>query len=159
VVDAAWRRLSDRAGPRPRLPTTHDADLHLLVDGRRVDAAWADGTSHVFRLPARPDSVRIVSRDAVPQELGTARDSRALGVALRQIMVMQGRRIRAMEAEDALLADGFHGFEPDDGIRWTNGDAAVPASLFDGFAGPHELVLRLGGTTSYMADGELLQAA
>ncbi len=36
IVDAIWRLL-DRAGPRPGLPTTADPDLHLLVDGRRVD--------------------------------------------------------------------------------------------------------------------------
>jgi hypothetical protein len=35
----------------------------------------------------------------------------------------------------------------------------VPASLFDGCAGPVNLVLRLGGTTSYAAQGDLLQVA
>ena len=33
VVDAVWRRLLDRAGPRPGLPLTDDPDLHLLVNG------------------------------------------------------------------------------------------------------------------------------
>ena len=38
VVDAVWQRLLDRAGPRPGLPLTDDPDLHLLVDGKRVEA-------------------------------------------------------------------------------------------------------------------------
>jgi hypothetical protein len=124
-----------------------------------VDPACANGTSHVFRLPAQPETIRIVSRAGIPQELGIARDPRPLGVALRRIMLMQGHRIRTIEADDVLLAEGFHRFEPDDAIRWTDGDAAVPASLFDGFSGPHELVLRLAGATSYAAEGELLRVA
>jgi hypothetical protein len=39
------------------------------------------------------------------------RDPRSLGVALRQTMVSQGKRVRIIEAEDALLTEGFHGFE------------------------------------------------
>ena len=151
AVDAVWRRLLDRAGPRPHLPKTNDPDLHLLVEGRRVDAASVCGMSHIFRLPTRPETVRIVSRASVPQQLGTARDPRPLGVALRQIVVVQGEKIRRIEAASALLTRGFHQFEPDDTIRWTDGDAVVPASLFDGCAGPVELALRLGGTTSYAA--------
>src|SRR3984957_6662986 len=38
VVDAVWRRLLDRAGVRPSMPLTDDPDLHLVVDGARVDA-------------------------------------------------------------------------------------------------------------------------
>ncbi len=158
VVDAVWRRLLDRAGPRPGLPLTDDPDLHLLVDGQRVDAVIQGGACS-FRLPPRPTVVRIVSRAAAPQELGVARNSRVLGVALRQIAVCQGRRMRVMAAEDPALDDGFHGFEPDDGLRWTNGDAAIPAALFDGFEGPMELVLRINGTTQYPSDGRMRHAA
>jgi hypothetical protein len=34
IVDAVWRRLLDRSGPRPKLPLTPDADLHLEIDGQ-----------------------------------------------------------------------------------------------------------------------------
>jgi hypothetical protein len=155
VVDAAWRRLADRAGPCPCLPITDDPDLHLLVDGRRIDPIWVCGALHHFRLPAQPGTVRIASRAGVPQELGTARDPRPLGVALRQIIVSQGEQVRRIEAGSPMLTEGFHAYEPADAIRWTDGDAAVPASLFDGFSAPHELVLRLGGATSYVAEGRV----
>jgi len=153
IVDAAWRRLLERAGSRPGVPTTDDPDLHLLVNGRRVNASSRRGALHIFRLPARPATVRIVSRSGSPQELGLARDPRSLGVALRQIMVSQGARLRTIEAEDARLTQGFHGFEADNEIRWTDGDATVPADLFDGFTGPLEIAVRLGGRTTYVNDG------
>jgi len=159
VVDRVWRRLLERAGPRPGIPTTDEPDLHLLVDGRRMDAASCSDLWHVFHLPAPPATVRIISRTGVPQEMGLARDPRCLGVALRRITVTHGAQIRAIEAQDALLTDGFHGYEVDDDIRWTNGDAAMPAGLLDGFAGPLEISLRLGGRTSYFDEGTLLQAA
>jgi len=37
-----------------------------------------------------------------------------------------GRAAAVIEADDALLADGFHTFEPDNCFRWTDGDALYP---------------------------------
>ena len=64
-----------------------------------------------------------------------------------------------MEAGDALLADGFHAFEPCNGLRWTDGDAALPQALFDGFDGPTELVLHVNGRTRYPLSGEAARTA
>jgi hypothetical protein len=149
VVDAAWRRLLDRAGKRPGLPLTGDPDLHLLVGGERVDSHARDGAVHVFRLAERPSSLRIVSRAGVPEELGLARDSRALGVALRRIKLRQGARLRLIEAADPSLDAGFHRFEAVNGFRWTDGDALLPAALFGDFAGPCTLELHVACTTQY----------
>ena len=159
VVDAIWRRLLERAGPRPGVPLTDDPDLHLLVDGRRVDAVSAAGLRRAFRLADRPESVRILSRSAVPRELGLARDPRMLGVGLRRIQVTQAARIRVADADDTRLTDGFHEFESINGFRWTDGDAAIPAELFAGLGGPLEVVLELGATTRYLDDGVALQSA
>ncbi|WP_305782257.1 Hint domain-containing protein [Acidisphaera sp. S103] len=159
VVDAVWRRLLDRAGPRPGVPLTEDPDLHLMIDGQRVDATARHGTAHIFAVPNERASVSIVSLGAAPAELGTARDPRVLGIAVRWIAVRDGTRFRVMEAGDALLADGFHAFEPSNGLRWTDGNAALPQALFDGFDGPTELVLHLGGTTQYPLFGEVARTA
>jgi hypothetical protein len=153
VVDAAWRAFLERAGPRPGLPVTCDPDLHLVVDGRRVDAASRRKDLHVFRISACPATVRIISRAAMPAELGTARDPRLLGIALRWLKVTQGSQVRMVEARDGLLNRGFHEFEPDNRIRWTDGDAYVPADLFEGLSGPLEIALQLGGQTSYADEG------
>jgi hypothetical protein len=56
VVDAVWRRLLDRAGPRRLPPMTDDPDLHLVVDGARVDAQEQQGSVYVFRLPPSPSA-------------------------------------------------------------------------------------------------------
>jgi hypothetical protein len=157
-VDAVWRRLLDRAGARPGVPVTDDPDLHLLVDGARVDAVWSSDMAHLFRLPALPGCVRIASRIGVPQELGLARDPRALGVAVRRVMLRRGARLVVVEAGDARLAQGFHAHEPEIGARWTDGEGVLPAELFEGFSGPVELELHFGGTTQYLADPMVLAA-
>jgi hypothetical protein len=152
VVDRIWRELLDRDGLRPGLPLTSDPDLHLLVDGARLDPIERHAECYVFRLPEPPHSVRICSRSGAPQEMGLARDPRLLGVALRQIMLARGRWLRLIEADDARLSDGYHAFEPEIGIRWTDGDAVLP--LFDR-VGPGALVtLRLGGATQYPDEGQ-----
>jgi hypothetical protein len=149
VVDAAWRRLLDRAGPRPGLPLTAEPDLHLLVDGKRVDSHINKDGVHVYRLAERPSRVHIISRAGVPEELGLARDPRALGVALRQIRFWRGATLRCIEASDPLLDLGFHQFEDVNALRWTDGDAELPATLFDGPDGPCELELHVACTAQY----------
>jgi hypothetical protein len=159
VVDAVWRRLLDRAGLHRRSPLTKDADLHLLVNGQRINALERGSDTYVFRLPRQPRNVRIRSRAGVPQELGLARDNRPLGVAVRQIELVQARQRRAVEAESVTLSDGFHAFEPENSIRWTNGDAGVPAQLFSGMTGSGMLILHLGGATHYLDDGRAQEIA
>jgi hypothetical protein len=159
LVDAIWRRLLDRAGPRMTLPLTDDADLHLLMDGERLNPATQDGDVYVFHLHAVPISLNIVSRSAVPAELGLARDPRSLGVAVRRIIARQGSRFRTLGAHDIRLLAGFHAFEPDTALRWTDGDAAVPAELFAGFTGKFEFVLQVAMTGYYLDEGEVRRVA
>jgi hypothetical protein len=144
-----WQRLLDRAGPRPGLPSTDDPDLHLLADGVRVDGTRQAHDRILFALSQRPHELRVVSRAGSPAELGSARDPRLLGVAVRQIRVWHGARVRTLDASDASLTEGFHAFEADNGCRWTDGDAALPGTLFDHIVDTCECELLLGGTTSY----------
>jgi hypothetical protein len=159
IVDAVWRRLLDRAGPCSYAPLTDDPDLHLLVDGRRLDATQRTDSYCVFTLPAMPRCVRVASRAAAPAELGLARDPRVLGVALWRIVVRAGNDFRIVEVTDDRLAEGFHGYEPDGDHRWTDGDALLPAAVFEGFDGPAELVLHVCGETNYRADGRFERTA
>ena len=94
----------------------------------------------------------MVSRIGVPQELGWSRDPRQLGVALRRVVLRRAARLVVVEAEDSRLVQGFHAYEQEIGLRWTDGDGVLPAELFAAFAGPVELELHLGGTTRYLAD-------
>jgi hypothetical protein len=66
-------------------------------------------------------------------------------------MVGKGLRSRVMDANDPALTDGFHMFEPALGQRWTDGDATLPATLFEDFDGAMTLVLNLAGSARYPA--------
>jgi hypothetical protein len=101
-------------------------------------------------VPEAGARVKLSTRAAVPQELGLARDERSLGVAIRRIVPAQAWRQCAIEAEAAVLSDGYHAFEAKNGIRWTDGDTAVPAELFAGISGRGMLILEFGGTTQYL---------
>ncbi|MFL5281406.1 MAG: Hint domain-containing protein [Rhodopila sp.] len=161
IVDAVWRRLLDRAGPEPAVPLTTDPGLHLVVDGRRVEPAPVYRDIYTFCLPRGSRIVRIVSRAASPAELGLVRDPRVLGVAVHKVILWDGPRAVLFEASDERLVDGFHGYEPDAGIRWTNGDAGLPEGLLGGQQDrSFQLDLHLGGTTPYpLADDTGLRAA
>jgi hypothetical protein len=149
VVDAVWRRLLDRPGPRALPPLTDDPDLHLVVDGTRVDAEERQGPVYVFRLPPSPGSVVIASRKIVPAEFGIARDPRSLGVALRRLAVRQGTKFMLLDAADDRLTVGFHAYEADGHLRWTDGCAELPAEAFARFDQGAEVMLHLGGATQY----------
>ena len=163
IVDATWQRLLDRSGARPGVKLTDDPDLHLLVDGWPLRPVSRTADDWHFRLSRRPDSVRVLSRSGVPQELGIGRDARALGVALKRLTVGDGAAMRVFTADDPALddadrTDGLHGFEPTDAIRWTNGDAGLPGTLFDAVNGLVSLTLTLGGATSYVDEGVRFRA-
>ncbi len=149
IVDAVWKRLLDRSGPRRIGPLTDDPDLYLLVDGVRTEAMLRHNKRFVFPLSRRPERVVIMSRAGAPQALGLSRDPRPLGVALRSIALSCGPRIKVMTADDSALTEGFHAFEPELNLRWTNGAALVPASLFEDWDKPIRLELHLDRTTFY----------
>jgi hypothetical protein len=150
IVDSLWRRLLDRADPRPAVPLTDEHDLHLLVDGRRVDASRYPGGHYAFSLPQCPAEARLVSCAASPAELGLARDPRLLGVAVPQIRLWQGERLRLLDAADPALTDGFHGFEPEECLRWTDGNALLSAGFLAGIDGPCGLEVLICGAMRYL---------
>ncbi|WP_158932446.1 Hint domain-containing protein [Acidisphaera sp. S103] len=152
VVDAAWRRL-DRTGPRALPSLTEEPDLHLVIDGVRVDPEYRRGSLYGFRLPSCTKSVVIASRVGVPSELGLARDPRSLGVALRQVAIRQGGKFMLIEADDDRLTVGFHAYEAGCHLRWTNGSATLPIAAFARFDKGAEVMLHLGGATQYLDDG------
>jgi Hint domain len=159
IVDRVWRELLERSGPRPDLPLTNDPDLRLQVDSQLLAPASSPANFHLFRLSKRPDSVRILSRSGVPQELGFARDPRCLGVALHRVIIRGRNTFRVIHADDPRLCDGFYPFEAESAIRWTDGDAILDSDLFAGFTGEIEVVLVCAGATYCLADGRTSFAA
>ena len=130
---------------------TDDADPWLVVDGARVAPSEQAGDDIVFHLPlpANPESVRLVSRVMIPEELGLARDPRRLGLGVRRVSVHRGNEIATIRAHDRRLTDGFHQYEAACDVRWTDGDAALPAEAFAPFEGAVTVVVHLGAATRY----------
>jgi hypothetical protein len=78
---------------------------------------------------------------------------------VRQIRLWRGARLRLIEASDPSLDEGFHLFEEDNGFRWTDGNARLPAALFDGMHGAFKLEVSIDGTTQYPLFGDPFRAA
>jgi len=147
AVDAAWRRLLERSGRRLHVPTTTDADLHLLVNGIRINGtSMADGWM-AFPLPAGAETIIVASRSGAQDALGLCRDPRRLGVALTRIVLWHGGIPTVIDADDPALVQGFHKYEADEGSIWTNGHAVIPFA-----APPDTLHLQIRLTTRYPAD-------
>jgi hypothetical protein len=92
------------------------ADVHLLVDGVRVEPD-IDGGVHYFMLPDGAGEVRLMSRRAVPAEVqASSRDCRRLGVAVSRLAV-DGRLVTPGAGQ------GWYAAEPD--WCWTDGAAAI----------------------------------
>jgi|SRR5271166_316431 len=153
LVDAVWLRLLRHAGPRPGFPLTTDPDLHLQIDGHRMNPTSLNGLVYVFYLPHRLSSVSVISRAAIPMELGLARDPRPLGVALKRIVLREAMWSRAVDASDDRLQRGFHTYEQVSGLRWTDGRADISDILPNSHAVPAVLELHLAAATQYVDDG------
>jgi len=81
------------------------------------------------------------------------RDQRPLGVGLRRIELRQGTRCLEIELTDLVLTNGFHAHEPENRLRWTDGNTALPTRVLGAFEGPKELALHVGATTFYVMQG------
>lgn len=146
VVDAIWRRLFERSAPHT-IDLTDDHDLHLRVDGRRIEGQALAHDHYRFEFRATSGAIRICSAAASPDALGFARDSRRLGVGIRQIVLWRGTECSTIGPDDDRLACGFHRLEPGMPYRWTDGDAVLSTSVL---AGPVTRVdLFLGGSMRY----------
>jgi hypothetical protein len=86
-------------------------------------------------------------RDAARQETGPCRqEDRSSGEGGSEKAGCAGKQ-------------GFHGFETDEGFRWTHGDARLPPEMFTGLAGSIEVVLHIGATAQYIASFAASRAA
>lgn len=150
-----WEELADRAAAlghtRPSVATTTDPDLHLRVDGRRIDPIAVDGRDYRFVLPGALQDVRLVSRNSAPSDLhGWNGDDRPLGVALRNLTTI-GRdgHTQVLAADCPTLAEGWHAPERQGTAiwRWTDGNAELPVG---GQADPCILEVAIANTATYV---------
>ncbi len=142
IVDRVWAELFERAGGKFNVDTTDDPDLHLVVDGERLDAATAAGGRYTFVLDAPlGGALHVCSHSGVPSLLGvTVHDHRRLGVAIKQIVLCQARVATNFACEASLFLDG--GCHPaETGYCWTDGDLCLPPRLFAHLTGAFTLTV------------------
>ncbi len=142
VVDFVRDRLAARALQLGWVPVENPlADLHLIVDGRRVEAD-VQGLSARFLVPATAETVWLVSDTVVPAMAGGGADLRTLGVCVGRLVVDDGFGSQVVMADDPRLSAGFHHLE-EGPQRWTCGRARLPTSLWEGCRGSFFLRVEL----------------
>lgn len=118
--------------------------LRLIVDGRIVEPVF-DGSTAAFLVPADASDAWIVSGSGVPARLGINDDLRTLGVMIAAMSLDDGLKRTDVAMDDERLAQGFYWVE-DNGARWTDGRAHLPAALWSGCRGAFFLRLETVGT-------------
>jgi hypothetical protein len=140
-LDRIWARLVDRAGGPVEVETTEDPDLHLIVDGGRLDPVAASRQAYTFALDRRPGALCVRSRSVIPAALGRKRESRKLGVAISRLVLSQAGVTTEIRYDADLFPDGCHPAEC--GFRWTNGDLAFSSGLLAQIEGEAMLEVHL----------------
>lgn len=136
LTEPLWRRLADRAVAMgltvpallPEGPTTTDADLHVMVGNKRIDAVSRQNGRHVFMLPAA-DTVRLVSRSvALADRTPWAAEQRRLGVWVNRVTLRHATadvETIAMDSPSFGLGWSFVEQPVGGARRWTDGDATL----------------------------------
>ena len=142
MVDFVRERLAARALQLDWVQVEDTfADLHLVVDGRRVEAE-VQGLSVRFLVPATAETVWLASDTVVPAMVGGGADLRTLGVCVGRLVVDDGFGSQVVMADDPRLSAGFHHVE-EGPQRWTAGRARLPAELWEGCRGSFFLRVEL----------------
>jgi len=142
VVEQVWAALYERAGGQIGGETTDDPDLHLVIDGKRLDAASVDGRAYTFALDAPPaGNLALCSRSGVPSLLGiTGHDHRRLGVVISRIDLRAPGTQTSFGPDAWLFREG--GAHPaEQGYCWTDGEFEMPAQAFAQLTGPFTLTV------------------
>jgi hypothetical protein len=134
---------------------TDDADLHLIADGRRFDAVRLGESIYGCILPKGCRDIALGSRSFIPSAREFDHpDIRRLGVCVSRVEV--DGRVLLLE-DDAQFPLGWWPFEQHDNgdrVRWTDGEASLPAST-------RVVRIDLVGRPQYLAEpvGEAMRLA
>ncbi len=161
TVERVWAELFERAGGHFERNTTDDPDLHLLVDGERLDPTTTDGSVYSFAVERPPAAtLRLCSRSGVPSLLGRGRsDHRPLGVAIEQIILWHAGIPTCFDYDAPQLREGGCHL-PEDGYCWSDSEFELPARFFMLLNGAFTLVVHTKQhDMRYPISGLLPQAA
>jgi hypothetical protein len=129
--------------PHDRITT--DADLHLLADGKRLDAYVYSPQAYTFKIPLGTQVLTLQSRTSSPRDIGLSDDLRQLGFCINSLTSQSedGTFKISIEPHHAKLYEGFHQSE---GTvrRWTQGNALLPNALLGD--GTEDMILTIKGS-------------
>ena len=153
-VDPIWTRLAERSAqigyPIPVVPTTEEADLHLIADGAVIRPISDNETHQVFLVPEGVRSVSLVSRFSIPsdQMVANQRDTRRLGVCVNWMSIRSTSGETMLSADHPALQTGWNDVERDATSvwRWTDGAATIP---WDNVTGLAVLTIRCTPVSAY----------
>ena len=130
-----------------RAAFTTDADVHLIVNGARLDPTQCDASSWVFDVPTGAVGVKLMSRATVPALSGLNTDKRRLGICIDRLVIIDGGITMTMDPGHPALGAGMHAPEGPQTGRWTNGLCKLPDLIFAGYGSDTTLRLTVHGTT------------
>lgn len=139
AVAPIWSKLADRAialgFELPKVEAVEDPDLHLIVDGRRIQAVSDSDARFVFAVPAGAKSVTLASRSSIlaDQMDPMVRDTRRIGVRVLWAAIRAGENETILSADHPSLRNGWHQVDTHGSApwRWTNGAATIPWENID----------------------------
>ncbi len=142
TVERVWDELFTRAGGQIEADVTSEPDLHLIVDGERIDPEVLGKGVYRFTVALPPsNNLLLRSRRGVPSLLGQNHsDHRPLGVAITQIALHQDGVSTYFDYDQPQLREG--GCYPhEDGFCWTDGEVALPARFLPPLVTPFTLLV------------------
>lgn len=141
-VAPIWQTLAERSDmlgykiPTPSLVT--NPDVHLTVDGKRIQPTSDRKGRYVFMVPAGVKSVSLDSRFCIPADkmIPGMRDTRRLGVSVDWIAIRTTTTETILSADHPSLSAGWHDIERENETmwRWTDGSATIPWTNVEGSA-------------------------
>ena len=133
-VAGLWQTLADRSAQLGFVPApveaAADPDVHLLVDGKRIQPMSNQDGRYVFVVPQGAQAVLLASRHYIPADrmISDIRDTRRLGVRVGWMAIRQDAQETVLSADNPTLREGWHDAETDGATswRWTDGAAMIP---------------------------------
>ncbi|MGH8811398.1 MAG: Hint domain-containing protein [Advenella sp.] len=164
IIEPVRRELFKRAQALTGVSRTADAKLQVQINGITIDAATACTKAGVyqFELPAELQSdIRILSNSVVVRDtsLRSRRDTRVIGVGLADItLIVDGTRHSIGITTESLagLNDVQDVYGTD--MRWTTGEAVIPATLVPSSESSVILELNVLRTHMYWTASEVEKA-
>jgi hypothetical protein len=144
---AIWQKVADRSAAIGFVVDPQEAvadpDLHIVVDGRRVQPVTDRNCRYVFAVPAGARSVSLRSRSYIPTDRMDPmnRDPRRLGIRVDWVAIRAGGNETILPADHPALCEGWYPTEKTatEMWRWTDGAATIP---WENIGGPALLTVR-----------------